>query len=98
MAKLDLKGTLKKFWNENVLGDVSDNKKPSPTKLANKILESYGMHQIFKYDMYDEETGLFFNEGTIGFCYEIVPQTGANDELINRLLTMFTPIPADTSI
>lgn len=96
---LDMKATLKKFWNETVLGEVShDSKRPSPVKLSNKILESYGMHQVFKYDMFDPETGLFFNEGTIGFCFEVIPQTGANDEMVNRLLTMFTPIPADTGI
>ena len=94
-----MKATLKKFWNETVLGEVShDSKRPSPVKLSNKILESYGMHQVFKYDMFDPETGLFFNEGTIGFCFEVIPQTGANDEMVNRLLTMFTPIPADTGI
>lgn len=95
---LDIKATLKQWWNESVLGDTPDSKRPSPVKLSNKILESYGMHQIFKYDMYDPENGLFFNEGTIGFCMEIIPQTGANEEMITRLLTMFTPIPADTSI
>jgi len=96
---LDIKGFLKSFWNESVLGEVShDSKKHSPVNLSNKILESYGMHQIFKYDMYDEEVGLFFNEGTIGFCLEIIPQTGANDDMVNRLLTMFTPIPPETGI
>ena len=96
---VDIKDSLKKFWNESVLGEMShDSKRPSPVKLSNKILESYGMHQVFKYDMYDPDSGLFFNEGTIGFCFEVIPQTGANDEMVNRLLTMFTPIPADTGI
>ena len=95
---LDIRETLKRFWNESVLGETQDSKKPSPVKLSNKILESYGMHQIFKYDMYDEDTGLFINEGTLGFCLEVLPQTGANEEMVNRLLTMFTPIPAETGI
>ena len=96
---LDIKATLKQWWNESVIGDVThDSKKHSPTNLSNKILESYGMHQVFKYDMYDPDNGLYFNEGSIGFCLEIIPQTGANDEMVSRLLTMFTPIPKDTSI
>ena len=96
---LDIKATLKQWWNESVIGDVThDSKKHSPTNLSNKILESYGMHQVFKYDMYDPDNGLYFNEGSIGFCLEIIPQTGANDEMVSRLLTMFTPISKDTSI
>lgn len=96
---VDIKAALKKIWNESILGDIPhDDKRPSPTKLANKILESYGMHQIFKYDMFDPETGLFFNDESISFCFEVIPQTGANEEMVTRLLTMFTPIPAHTGI
>jgi conjugal transfer ATP-binding protein TraC len=95
---IDIRASLKKFFAEWVLGDIPSNKQPSPTNLSNSILRSYGMHQIFGYDMYDPDNGLFFNEGSIGFCMEVIPQTGANEEMITRLLTMFTPIPAETSI
>ena len=38
---VDIKDSLKKFWNESVLGEMShDSKRPSPVKLSNKILES----------------------------------------------------------
>lgn len=95
---IDLKALLKKFFYEKLLGEIEDYKKPSPTNLAQKILDSYGIHQIFKYDMFDEETGLFYNEDSIGFCFEVIPQTGASEEMVSRLLTMFTPIPPNTAI
>ena len=85
---------LSKWWDEAVLGETDDKgKKPAPVAMANEIAVTYGIHNILKYDLYDEDTRLFYNDNSIGFCLEVLPQTGADDQLVNRLNTLFTPIP-----
>lgn len=94
-----LKGAAAKFWNETVLGNVSDvGKQPAPVEMANEITSLYGLHRILKYDQYDEDTGLFYNDNSVSFCFELIAQTGADEDMTNRLTTLFTPIPPHTGI
>lgn len=90
---------LKDWWNRAVLGEVDeDGKKPSPVNLANEIIAAYGLHSIFKWDMFDITNNLYYNENSVSFCLELIPQTGADQEMVRRLTTLFSPIPPETGI
>jgi conjugal transfer ATP-binding protein TraC len=54
--------------------------------------EPLRLHSILKYDQYDPE-GLFYNDNSVAFCFEVIAQTGADDDMANRLNTLFTPVP-----
>ncbi|MFX5260799.1 TraC family protein, partial [Acinetobacter baumannii] len=79
----------------NVLGDDPDGKRPTNVDLANKILDSYGMYQIFKLDMYDVKKQLYYNEGSVGFALELLPQTGSDEDFVSRLVNIVSNFPAE---
>lgn len=96
---------LRDVWDKKVLGKEQDTGKVSaPVEASQKVLDGVGdihevgktlggIHNILKYDQYDPETGLFFNDTSVSFCFEVIPQTGADDDMTNRLTQLFTPIP-----
>ncbi|KVV25065.1 conjugal transfer protein TraC [Burkholderia cepacia] len=87
------------FWETTVLGNTSDEgTQPAPVDLANEVTSLYGLHKILKYDQYDPDTGLFYNDNSVAFCFEVLAQTGANDDMTSRLNTLFTPIPPDVGV
>lgn len=89
-----MRQTLTKLWRENVLGNTPDTgKQPAPVNAANDITSLYGLHSILRYDQYDGETGLFYNDNSVSFCFEVIAQTGADAEMTSRLNTLLTPIP-----
>lgn len=82
------------FWNEAVLGNTEDvGKQPAPVEMANEVTQIHGLHNILRYDQYDESTGLFYNDNSVAFCFEVIAQTGADENMVARLNTIFTPIP-----
>lgn len=89
-----LKGAAARFWHETVLGNSQDpGGQPAPVQGANEVTSLYGLHSILKYDQYDGQRQLFYNDTSVGFCFEVIPQTGADDQMVERLNTLFTPIP-----
>ncbi|CAJ0902998.1 Protein TraC [Ralstonia sp. LMG 32965] len=89
-----LKGAAARFWDETVLGNTSDvGSQPAPVAAANEVASLYGLHSILKYDQYDSDTGLFYNDNSVAFCFEVIAQTGADDDMASRLNTLFTPVP-----
>lgn len=89
-----LKGAAARFWDETVLGNTSDvGSQPAPVAAANEVASLYGLHSILKYDQYDSDTGLFYNDNSGAFCFEVIAQTGADDDMASRLNTLFTPVP-----
>lgn len=94
-----LKGAATAFWDKTVLGNTSDvGRQPAPVAAANEITSLYGLHSILKYDQYDETTCLFYNDNSVAFCFEVIAQTGADENMTSRLNTLFTPIPPHTGI
>lgn len=96
--KVSFKELVSNWWKVNVLGDDPDGKRPTSVDLGNKILETYGMYQIFKLDMYDVKNQLYYNEGSVGFCLEVLPQTGSDEDFVSRLVNIISTLPAETGI
>ena len=106
------KAKLSLAWNVHVLGNTSDIGKASaalnasnevlsgaPGQHIHRIAEGlHGIHNLLQYDVYDDISGLFYNDKSVSFCFEVLPQTGADEELTARLTTLFTPIPAEYGI
>lgn len=89
-----LKGAASRFWDQTVLGNTPDvGKNPAPLDAANELTTVYGLHNILRYDQFDPERELFYNDNSVAFAFEVLAQTGADDEMANRLATLFTPIP-----
>lgn len=84
------------FWNQYVLGDDSDQDVlPSAIRSDNARLNTYGLHNLLIYHEYDPETGLFYNDNnTVGFCLEVIPQTGGDEAMVARLTSLFNNLPA----
>ena len=86
--------TAGKFWDQTVLGNTPDiGKNPAPLDAANITAGIYGLYNILRYDQYDSELDLFYNDNSVAFAFEVLAQTGADEEMANRLSTLFTPIP-----
>lgn len=98
---------LQGFWNEKVLGKTSDvGEIPAPVDASQRLIDGksggdihevattlHGLHNILKYDQYDPEKGIFYNDNSVSFCFEVLPQTGADEEMTVKLTQLFTPIP-----
>ena len=70
-----LRGAAARFWRETVMGDGSDvGSRPAPVDGADDVTRLYGLHSILKYDQYDPENGLFYNDTSVGFCFEVIAQ------------------------
>lgn len=88
------KSSIRHFWYDTVLGQGSDvGQSPAPVRAADGFTALYGLHNILKYDQYDEKMGLFYNDNSVSFCFEVIPQTGADEDMAARLTTLFTPLP-----
>lgn len=94
----------KKFDFRKILGGLEEFIKSGIAKETNfsasmndirKLTSSVGFHQILPYEKYDAETKLFYNSENMGFCLIVSPQSGADEDMINRLNTMYSMIPAN---
>ena len=86
------------FWRNTVVGETSEHDPIEDVLNSNGPSAAEGMHQILKFDQFDPETGLFYNDNSVGFCFSVLPQTGADEDMIDRLNTLFTPLQPDTGI
>jgi len=102
---LSLPNIFKDFFDAKFLGKGPDHGKVSaPVEVSQRLLAGggdihdvaksiHGIHNILKYDQYDADNGLFYNDNSVAFCFEVLPQTGADSEMTNKLTQLFTPIP-----
>jgi len=94
------------FWDRRVLGNVPDHgQTPATVKVSQQVVDgsgtgihevtqaAHGIHNILHYDQYDPDNGLFYNDNSISFCFEVIPQTGADEDMASKLNTLFTPVP-----
>jgi conjugal transfer ATP-binding protein TraC len=83
-----------RFWEETVLGNAPEaGRMPGPVEGANEAAAINGIHTILQYDQYDPDTALFYNDHSVSFCFEVIPQTGADADMATRLTTLFSPLP-----
>lgn len=54
--------------------------------------------QWLPYDAWDEESEVFVNLDSIGFCLEVAPQTGADQQMASLLQGLFKGLRKDTCI
>ncbi|WP_420207669.1 DUF5934 domain-containing protein (plasmid) [Acinetobacter baumannii] len=96
---INFRAMLANWFKVHVLGDDPTGKKFSTVDLTNKILESYGMYQIFKYNMFNVKRSLYYNDGpSVSFALEIIPQTGSNEDFVSRIVSIISSFPAETGI
>jgi len=102
---LSLHNIFREFFDAKFLGKGPDHGKVSaPAEVSQRLIDGggdihdvaksiHGIHNILKYDQYDADNGLFYNDNSVAFCFEVLPQTGADSEMTNKLTQLFTPIP-----
>ncbi|MEQ2104918.1 type IV secretion system protein TraC [Burkholderia cenocepacia] len=86
------------FWRDAVLGETPAHDDIEATLNSREGSSPSGLHHILKYDQYDDDTGLFYNDNAVAFCFSVVQQTGADEDMVSQLTTLFTPIPAGTGV
>lgn len=96
---MSLVDSIKDFWSHSVLGEHTDaGTLPSAVVADNHRTNMYGIHSMLKYDEYDPVNGLFYNENSVGFCLEVIPQIGADNDMVARLGSMFNNLPANCGL
>jgi hypothetical protein len=86
------------FWRDAVLGETPAHDDIEATLNSREGSSPSGLHHILKYDQYADKTGLFYNDNAVAFCFSVVQQTGADEDMVSQLTTLFTPIPPGTGV
>jgi conjugal transfer ATP-binding protein TraC len=62
---------------------------PSQTQM-NDFFDTHRLADVLPFEYYDEDTGLFYNDDSYGFMYELNPLTGADESVANIIAGLFT--------
>src|SRR4051812_2462334 len=62
---------------------------PAPTRLMRMLVNQAGLAGCLPYNAYLENDAVFVNEDALGFCLEITPQSGADEEMARILSTLY---------
>ena len=95
MPKFDFKNlsnSIKKYLKDGF--EVDDSVSSTFEDIRN-VTAGVGIHEILPYEEFDEKNRIFFNSTSMGFCLEVNPQSGADEQIISRLNTMLNTIPAN---
>ena len=80
-----------------VFGDNEDSAAPQPiVRHPSQLTSLTSLSSLLPYDEYDPSNGLFYNDDSISFIFEVVPQTGASEQMEERLSSLFNPLPPNT--
>ena len=95
LKSFDLNKVMRNFF----IGPEEDRNAPSPVVGHPSQMEGMAsLSQWLPYDQYESSTGLYFNLDSIGLLFEVTPQTGADEQMEERLKTLLNPLPADTCL
>ena len=82
---------LETAFREVILGDRDETGYVAPPiDAADGFLRTYGLSGLLSYDQYDPVRGLFYNDTSVGFLLDVVPQTGADEKLAGNLSALFS--------
>ncbi len=80
--------------------DQTTSSHPSPSISAlRKYFEHFRLHDLLPYRAYDQESGLFHNEDSVGFVIECDPMVGCSEEMQREISGLFQhTLPEGTNI
>jgi len=85
----------KAFFEESPPGDALARKALPPTQDEwNALLQRYGLAQLFPYESWDEDTGLYYNEDATSFILEVTPSVGMDEETLRVLSGIYSALPS----
>jgi conjugal transfer ATP-binding protein TraC len=70
----------------------------TPTRIMQAIVNQPTLSGWLPYSAYLEDEKIFVNQDSLGFCLELQPQSGADEEMAQILLPLFTGSRAKTGI
>jgi len=85
----DYKNFIKNIFDSKDEKKHTDSYEPTAEKLNRQIVERTRLAGILPWLAYDPIDELFITDEGIGFCLEILPQTGGGDEMSNILTGLF---------
>lgn len=90
---------LERFGKYYLMGyDTGAGQEAAPVVKAQSFVDDHGLFSLLPYDQFDPDTGLFYNDASVSFCFEVLPQTGSDDDMAARLSSLFTPLPPNTGV
>src|SRR6185436_10508405 len=71
---------------------------PTPTRVLQAILNQPSLSGCLPYSAYLGDERIFVNQDSLGFCLELHPQSGADEEMAQILMPMYAGSQAGTGI
>src|SRR5688572_16090216 len=71
---------------------------PTPTRLMRAVVNQASLAGFLPYGAYLEDERVFVNQDSLGFCLEVQPQSGADEEMAQILMPLYAGSPARTGI
>ncbi len=71
---------------------------PTPTRLLQAIVNQATLSGCLPYSAYLDDERIFVNQDSLGFCLELQPQSGADEEMAQILMPIFAGSRAGTGI
>ncbi len=70
--------------------DAQEEKLPPSQQRIREFFDTHRLADLLPFESYDTETGLFHNDDSFGFAYELHPVTGADESAARILAGLFT--------
>jgi len=61
-------------------------------KQLESLFEENSLSSLFPYEQFDEKSGLFYNENSVGFVLETIPLVGSTEEMQRELQGLFQTV------
>ncbi|MBP6103943.1 MAG: type IV secretion system protein TraC [Gammaproteobacteria bacterium] len=81
------------------MGDEAGQNPSYTEDFYKKLAQFYSLGSLFPYERFDEKTGLFFNQDSIGFVLETPPLVGNSEEMQKEIAGIFQHLlPEESSL
>ena len=71
---------------------------PTPARIQKQLISRATLAGWLPYNAYLESERIFVNEHGLGFALEVLPQTGADLEMVNILTSLYSAFPPNTGV